>query len=200
MTASHAFFREQGRLGGLKSSSQRWQSLVFPDLISTAAGIEKADLVVAVSSSDEANLVASLIAKQAGVERTIVRIEAAELRGPAGEELREAIGADLVIDPDEETAHEVLELLEYPGASEIAVMGGGEVVVIGARLHEEAPLVGRTLHEIAEEYEPDWEFLVGAITRDDETIIPRGDQRLPTGCGRILLGQKQLCGLWPPNC
>ena len=41
MTASHAFFREQGRLGGLKSASHRWRSLIFPDVISTAAGIEK---------------------------------------------------------------------------------------------------------------------------------------------------------------
>ena len=44
MTIPLAFFKEQGRLGGLKSSSQRWQSLIFPDLISTAAGIEKAHI------------------------------------------------------------------------------------------------------------------------------------------------------------
>jgi trk system potassium uptake protein TrkA len=141
-----------------------------------AAGVDRSDLLVAVTSSDEVNLVSSMLAKQRGVERTIVRIEAPELRGSESEELRSASGADLVIDPDEETAHEVLELLEYPGASEIAVMAGGEVIVIGARLGEDAPLVGRTLAEIADEYEPDWEFLVGAVTRGHETIIPRGGQ------------------------
>ena len=41
MTASHAFFKDQGRLGGLKSASHRWRSLIFPGVISTAAGIEK---------------------------------------------------------------------------------------------------------------------------------------------------------------
>jgi trk system potassium uptake protein TrkA len=141
-----------------------------------AAGVDHSDLLVAVTASDEVNLMSSLLAKQRGVARTIVRIEAPELRGAAGSELRAASGADLVIDPDEETAHEVLELLEYPGASEIAVMAGGEVIVIGARLHDDAPLAGRTLAEIAAEYEPDWEFLVGAVTRGDETIIPRGGQ------------------------
>ncbi|RMH80231.1 MAG: Trk system potassium transporter TrkA [Actinomyces sp.] len=143
-----------------------------------AAGIQKADLFLAVTSIDEVNLLASLLAKSRGVETSIVRIEAPELRSPEAEELRRVSGADLVIDPDEETAEEVLELLEYPGASEIAVMGRGEVIVVGARLAPDAPLVGRTLSEIAAEYEPDWDFLVGAVTRGDETIIPRGNQRL----------------------
>ncbi|MFQ5558654.1 MAG: NAD-binding protein, partial [Acidimicrobiales bacterium] len=144
------------------------------------AGVHGADLLVAVTSDDEVNLIASLLAKQKGVERTIVRIEAPELRSAEAAELRAASGADLVIDPDEETAHEILELLEYPGASEIAVMARGEVIIIGARLGADAPFVGRTLSSIAAEYEPDWEFLVGAVTRDNSTIIPRGDLRLLT--------------------
>ena len=41
MAASHAFFKDQGRLGGLKSASHRWKSLIFPGVISTASGIEK---------------------------------------------------------------------------------------------------------------------------------------------------------------
>ncbi len=143
-----------------------------------AAGIQKADLFLAVTSVDEVNLLASLLAKSRGVPTSIVRIEAPELRSPDAAELRQVSGADLVIDPDEETSEEVLELLDYPGASEIAVMGRGEVIVIGARLAPDAPLVGRTLSEIAAEYEPDWDFLVGAVTRGDETIIPRGNQRL----------------------
>ena len=142
------------------------------------AGLDRSDLIVAVTSNDEVNLVASLIAKQHGVSKSVVRIEAAELRGKDCIDLRAAFGADLVIDPDEETAHEILELLEYPGASEIAVMGDGEAIVIGARLSESAELVGQSLSEIAAKYEPDWEFMVGSITRGDETIIPRGDYTL----------------------
>ena len=142
------------------------------------AGVDKADLVVAVTSDDEVNMVTSLLAKQAGVERTVVRLEASELRGRDAEELREVIGADLVIDPDEETAQEIIELLEYPGATDVAVMGGGEVIVIGARLDPESPLIGRTLSSVAREHEPDWDFLFGAISRGEQTIIPRGNHRL----------------------
>ncbi|MCP5025440.1 MAG: Trk system potassium transporter TrkA [Actinomycetia bacterium] len=144
------------------------------------AGIDSTDLLVAVTSVDSVNLVASMVGKQAGVARSVVRLESSELRArnPSSAAVREAVGADLVIDPDEEVAQEVLGLLEYPGASEVAAMADGEVTVIGARLPEDAPLVGRKLSEIAAEYEPNWDFLFGAITRGNETIIPRGDQTL----------------------
>ena len=60
-------------------------------------------------------------------------------------------------------------------------MANGEVVVIGASLPAEAPLVGRTLGDIAEEFEPDWDFMVASIGRGEETIIPRRDHRLEAG-------------------
>ena len=148
-----------------------------PSVLSDA-GLDGCELVVAVTSKDEVNLVASLVAKQRGVPRTIVRIEAAELRGRSAAELRRIFGADLVIDPDHETAERILDLLDYPGASEIAVMAQGEAVVIGARLEAEAPIVGRRLSEIAAEFEPDWEFMVGSIMRGDQTYIPRADYML----------------------
>ncbi len=150
-----------------------------PDVL-RRAGIAHADLLVAVTANDEANLISSMIAKSLGVRRSIVRIQARELRGAAAEELRAASGADLVIDPDAETAQEILDLLEFRGADEIAHMVNGEVVVIGARLPSHAPLVGRRLGEIAKEFEPDWDFVVAAIGRGDDTIIPRSDHRLET--------------------
>jgi len=151
-----------------------------PDVL-RRAGIEHSELMVAVTANDEVNLIASMLAKSIGVSRSIVRIEAAELRGQAAEDIRKASGADLIIDPDAETAEEVLELLDYPGADEVAHMVGGEIVLIGARLPEHAPLVGRTLGEIGEEFEPDWDFMVTAIGRGDETVIPRRDHRLEAG-------------------
>ena len=145
------------------------------------AGVEQAELLVAVTSNDEVNLISSLLAKSIGVPRTVVRIEAAELRGADAEGVRLASGADLVIDPDAEAAAEVLELLDFPGADEVAFMAGGEVIVIGARLPADAPLIGRTLKDIGEEFEPDWDFVVGSIGRGEETIIPRRDHRLEPG-------------------
>ncbi len=143
-----------------------------------AAGIDRAEMIVAVTSQDEVNLVCCLVGKQAGIARTICRLEDPDLRNRRSAPLHDAMGVDLIIDPDYETAQEILELLEYPGASEVAEMAGGEVVVIGARLPSDAPVVGRSLSDIARDHEPEWEFLFGVITRGGETIIPRGDVML----------------------
>lgn len=143
-----------------------------------AAGIDRASLLVAVSDDDETNLVASMIAKQLSSATTIVRLESDDLRGTDASRLRKAMGVDRVIDPDQETAEEIFELLQFPGASEIFRMVGGEVMVLGARLPPDAPAVGRTLHDLAREHEPHWDFLIGVVTRRGQTIIAREDVRL----------------------
>ena len=118
------------------------------------AGVDSTDLLVAVTKSDEVNLVASMLAKDADVPRTVVRLEAKQLRGNEAAGLRRAAKADLYIDPDEETAQEVLSLIEMPGASEVAKLGAGEVLAVGARVHADAPIVGKSLIELGVENEP----------------------------------------------
>lgn len=163
------------------------------------AGLAKASLLVAVTNDDEANLVASAIVKQAGVQSTVVRLQNDDLRAPEASRIRRAMGVDQVIDPDLETAEEILELLQFPGASEIFRMAGGEVMIVGARLPAQAPFVGKTLHEVAAAHEPHWDFLIGAITRKGETIIPREDLRLqPEDHLRVVCnprGRRQLLRL-----
>jgi len=142
------------------------------------AGLNKAGLLVAVTNDDEANLIAATMAKESGVETTVVRLQSDELRSAASGKLRKTLGVDYVIDPDAETANEIIELLRFPGASEIFPMVGGEVMIVGARLSPDAPMVGQTLHELAQAHEPHWEFLIGSVTREAKTIIPRQDMRL----------------------
>jgi trk system potassium uptake protein TrkA len=142
------------------------------------AGLNKAGLLCAVTNDDEANLITAVMAKEAGVSTTIVRLQSDELRSAASGKLRKTLGVDHVIDPDAETAQEIFELLRFPGASEIFPMVGGEVMIVGARLSPDAPMVGQTLHELAAAHEPHWEFLIGSLTRKGTTTIPRADMRL----------------------
>lgn len=146
-----------------------------------AARIDRADLLAGVTQNDEVNLIASLLAKEAGVDQTVARIQTEELRGPAGRNLLRAMRADLIIDPDADTADEIMELAHVSGADEVYRMSDGDLLVIGAVIGEGSPLADRTLAEIGAMYEPDWRFLFGALTRDGETVIPRGDQRLEVG-------------------
>lgn len=147
----------------------------------TAARIERADLMAGVTQNDEVNLIASLLAKEAGVAQTVVRIQTEELRGEAGARMREVMRADVVIDPDADTADEIMALTRTSGADEVYPMSGGELLVLGCTIGEGAALAGSTLAEIGASFEPDWSFLFGALTRDGETVIPRGDQVLEVG-------------------
>ena len=163
------------------------------------AGLAKAALLIAVSNDDEVNLVASLLAKQADVATTVVRLQSDALRGPDSSRLRRTMGVDYVIDPDLETAQEIFEVLRFPGASEIFPMVGGEVMLVGARLPADAPMVGMTLHELARANEPHWDFLIGSVTRVTETVIARHDLTLePHDLLRVVCnqrGRRQLMGL-----
>lgn len=145
------------------------------------ARAHRADLLAAVTDRDEVNLVVSLIATQLGAATTVVRLQQPELSGPAGAALRAACGADLVIDPDADTAEEILRLLVTTGADEVFSMGEGDLLVLGAVVGPDAPLAGRDLAGIAADHEPNWRFLFGAVTRDGVTTIPRGNQVLRTG-------------------
>ena len=150
------------------------------------AGLGQADMLVAVTANDEANLISALLARQAGIGKTIVRVESRRLRHPSVNDLFAGAEDHLVIDPDEEVAEQVLRLMEYPGALDVVQMAGGEVVVLGARLPAHAPIVGASLSELGIRYDPDWDFIVGTITRrredgTEETEIQRGDDVLQEG-------------------
>lgn len=146
-----------------------------------AAEVKGVDLLVAATSTDAVNLVASLIAKLEGAKRCVVRLERPGNRSASAEGLHRAVGADLVIDPDDSVAREILDLLTYPGAVEIARLADNEVLMVGATLAADAPFTGRTLSEIGEQYEPEWDFIFCTITRDGKTVVPRREFRLEAG-------------------
>ncbi len=145
------------------------------------AGIKEASFLAAVTQVDEVNLVAALLAKEHGVGTTVVRIQQEELRGAAGAALIETVGADLVIDPDADTADEILELVHDTGADEVYPMAGGQLVLVGAVVREGASFAGMSLAEIGQAMGPEWDFLFGAITRGGVAIIPRGNVTLEVG-------------------
>ncbi len=144
-----------------------------------AARVERADLVAGVTQDDEVNLIASALAKQMGAKQTVVRLQTDELRGPDGAELLELVNADLVMDPDLDTAEEILRLVSVSGADEVYPMADGTLVVLGVVVGANSPMVGQTLADIASV--DHWRFLFGAVTRDGETIIPRGDLDVRAG-------------------
>lgn len=138
------------------------------------AGFGDADVVVGVSSKDEVNLLAAQWAKKMGHPVTIARVRhpeynASSLDLPDG--LKEI---DKIINPDDLTVKSILRLVETPGANEAFDFNDGEILLRGFVVPEDAPMVGKSLGHISSVCDMD-HFLVVAIIRDDEVIIPRGE-------------------------
>ena len=166
------------------------------------AEVDKAEVLVAVTQSHKTNLLVCLQVRQArGQEAlsTVARIDDPELRGPAGRKIRDAMGVDVVLDPDEQTAGAIQELLLYRGASNLHEMAGGEVLLVGARLADDAPVVGRSIAEIGSSYDPEWDFIFGEIVRDGESHVVREETVLQSHdllrVVSLRRGRRELMGL-----
>lgn len=140
------------------------------------AGLARADLLVALTGSDEVNLLASLAARTVADKTSVLRISAPELRGPEAASLRAAVGVDTVLDPDEETARDIIELVDHPGAAEVDLIAGGLLTVLG--LHLDDPVV--VAPDMVGGAGPGTVRVV-AVTRARRTWFPVADEVLERG-------------------
>lgn len=141
-------------------------------LIQQEAGISKADLLIAVTGSDELNLLCCLIAKKAGNCQTIARVRSPQYYTEAPF-LKDELGLAMVINPEQAAANEIARVLRFPSAIKIDSFGRGRVELLKFRLPEGSPLVGCAAKEIATKLHCD--VLVCTVERGDEVHIPNGD-------------------------
>lgn len=139
------------------------------------ARVDKADLFIAVSSSDAVNVLAAHAATRMGAPMRIARVEDPQLREEA-----EELGVDLLIDPGEATAHDLLLLVQQRGVSELIEFADGRLDLIGGFIAPEAPVAGLTLAELRRKVSG-WSWIVVAVIRDGETMIARGSTQIHPG-------------------
>jgi trk system potassium uptake protein len=139
------------------------------------AGLEHADLLIAVTSSDAVNILACQAASRVGVETRVARVEDPTLR----EDL-EVHGVSVVIDPVEALTRELLLLARRSGVSEVVEFADGRINLYGGYVHPGAPLDGATLAQLRTKVKG-WDWIVAALVRDGKTIIARGDSALKAG-------------------
>jgi trk system potassium uptake protein TrkA len=144
------------------------------------AGIDKTDLFIAVTDSDEVNLVACIMSKQYNVKKRIARVRNEDFLTPGAMLNEKALGIDLLISPDLAMTDEILKLCTVSEAFDVAEFAHGQLVLLGYRVHEDNPCAGLSLLQIKEQ-KGSYRFVVVAILRDGLTIIPRGDDRIEVG-------------------
>lgn len=135
------------------------------------AGIKETDLMIAVTGSDELNMLSCVLANRYGT-RTIARV-----RNPAynadATYLKEELGLAMIINPEYTTAKEIAEILNFPSAISIEPFMGGKVEILKFKLPEGNRLVGMTVKDAATTFK--LKVLLAVVERGDEVYIPDGD-------------------------
>lgn len=136
------------------------------------AGIATADLLIAVTGSDELNLLCCLIAKKSGHCSTIARVESPEYNTET-DYLKEELGLAMVINSKRAAAQEILRVLRFPSAMKIDTFAGGRVELVKFRLPEQCPIVGKSVREVVSTLRCD--VLFCTVERESGAYIAKGD-------------------------
>ncbi|MEK6535239.1 MAG: Trk system potassium transporter TrkA [Thermodesulfobacteriota bacterium] len=145
------------------------------------AGMAQADMVIAVTDSDETNMIACLLAStQSRIPIRIARIRNVELNGDCSLFGTDRLNIDLCINPEREAVSNVMDLLEFPGAAEVFSFAGGRIRLLGFQIDADAVVIGKRLSDLRA-MEPGFKVLITAIVRDEKLIVPSGNSFIKGG-------------------
>ena len=146
----------------------------FPHVL-RQAGADDADMLVAVTSSDETNMIACQVAYTLFHTPTkIARIREAAYLTRAGLFDNDAIPVDVLISPEQVVTNYIKRLIEYPSALQVIDFAAGKVQLVAVKAYYGGPLVGQQLRQLRA-HMPNVDTRVAAIFRRDRPIIPQGD-------------------------
>jgi len=144
-----------------------------PDILKQAH-VSEAELVLAVSPSDEINLVVCYLAGLFGAQRCIARVRNTALSEALAEFGYDRFHINELINPELVAAHAIRKIVEAPGASEVADFADGKILLRAFDISATSPLCGASVGALRDEDYP-WPFLIVSVVRDLSVIIPKGD-------------------------
>lgn len=142
------------------------------------ADIANTDLLIAVTGSDEHNLLCCMIAKKAGNCKTIARVRNPIYHNDI-EYLKNEFGLAMIINPESAAAMEIAQIIRFPFAQKIDNFANGHINLVHFRVDADSILVGRSLQEIRMSLKS--QMLVCLVNRDGEITIPRGEFVIQAG-------------------
>ena len=141
------------------------------------AGIATADMLIAVTQLEEINMLAATIGKQLGVRTTIARVENSEFLEDKCAINFGALGIDSMIYPSELATNEIVWLIKRATARNAFEFEGGKLTLLELTITENAPVVNKTIIEVAQTY-AHLNFRIVAVVRNQQTVIPTGNNSL----------------------
>ena len=149
---------------GLTGSCTNYETLM-------SAGIERADLLIAVTSYDEVNLLCCLFARKIGKCETIARVRDPEYNRNL-HYIKDDLGLTMAINPEHAAAIEMSRVIRMPSAIEISAFAKGGVELLKFKVNDDSKLVGMSLIDISQKIKG--KVLICVVERGDEVFIPSG--------------------------
>jgi len=143
------------------------------------AGIENTELFIAVTGSDELNMLSCFAAKRMGAKHTVARIRDLENNDEALSFMQEQLELSMAINPERLMAEAIYNIIKLPSAIKVQSFAAGKLTVLELILEDNTALEGKTLIDIRKEYKD--KFLVCAVSRDEKVYIPNGNFALKGG-------------------
>lgn len=144
------------------------------------AGIQSAELFIAVTNVDEVNMMACILASEYGVPRKIARVNSSEFLSSGGMLNAEKLGIQLLINPPSVVGEEIAKMVSYSDTVEVAEFADGQVLFLGYGISKDNPFVGMSLKDLGWTQESA-RIVVTSIVRQDKTIVPTGDDVIQEG-------------------
>lgn len=150
-----------------------------------SAGVKTANMVVAVTESDELNMIACLLAKQYGVKTTVARVRNTDYVSTPHFSPEALLGIDLIINPEQVTALEIAKIVSNPEALNVDFYAGGKVQLVELAIEADSPVAGKKVRQLTS----DVPFNIVAIDRKNLMRVPGGDDVIQAGDHIYLLGR-----------
>ncbi|MBC8207941.1 MAG: Trk system potassium transporter TrkA [Desulfobulbaceae bacterium] len=144
------------------------------------AGIAKTQLFIAATDSDEVNLVSCIMSRSYDVETRIARVRNEDFLEQGLLQHEDSLGIDLMISPDQAMCEEIVGLCHVSAAFDMAEFAGGQLMLLGYQISDGNALVGHSLMDL-QQRDGSHNFVMTAVIRGSQTIIPRGQDRIEAG-------------------
>lgn len=144
------------------------------------AGVERANLFLAVTTSEKTNLMSAILAKKIGARQTIARVNSPEYLEEVNREIFDELGVDTLISPQELAAAEIARLVQQCSFTDIFEFENGKIALAGITLDDSSRLLNVALRNFSQHCTDD-SVRPMAILRGHQTIIPHGDTVLRRG-------------------
>lgn len=155
-------------------------------------GIKEVEMLIAVTDSDEVNMIACVAAKQSGVPRVIARVRNTEYLDHDSQTFGKTLGIDLIINPEMVTAIEVSHILKTPAALDVEDFAGGKVRMLEVKIRNTSSFCSVPVRELPLPNN----VLIAGILRKDKMIIPQGSDIVEAHDSVFFIGDKDaICGM-----